>query len=940
MTERLQTIGKKLRSFFAFFRRKCVDLRDGIRRRPTISLCALAFFIPFLLCACMYFLKGSYPFGEGSVLVLDLNGQYVYFYEEMQDIFRGQSSFIYTWQRALGGEFLGMLAYYVASPFLLLVLLFPSGYILDAIFLIFLCKAGVAGATMAFYLHRRYPNKDTLPILLFSSMYALSAYAVVQMHNSMWIDALIYLPLLIYGMEELIARRRGVLFATMLGLTLLANFYIGYMVCIFCFFYFFYAFFGRDDHNPLCETKHFLRSILRVAIYAAIGIAIAAAIILPAYYSLQFGKTDFTSPSYEIKQNYNFLEILAKLFPGSYDTVRPEGLPFIYCGTLTLILLPFYFISQKVKVREKIAGAAMIGFFFISFNLSVVDLVWHGFQFPNWLNHRYSFLLTFFFVLFAYRAFCEIEAFSYRHMLVVISIETLVLLLVSQTTDRFNDFAFVWASLACIGLFVLVLYALKHESCRRFARGLLCGAVSLELCLIGLLNLGMLDDDVGFTTRTNYMDFQARVTPITNHVLNSDPSFYRMEKTITRMKNDIMQFNMRGLSNSTSTLNAKALTLLNRMGLVATSNWSEYRGGNPLTDSLLGLKYVISDRPLNENFYSLYAKDETAGLYAYYNPYALSVAGAVSPNFKDLVLTDSSKKDYNQNIDNYESACVMLNAMTSAMLGKNPDRPTNYFIPLTHRFTNKGNPYDHVYSDSYSGLFGVFPTENGDCLIQFSFTAPDENPVYLFLPIYEGYRREGSLKITRGNGTEHDCAYKTVYHEQSDCLIELGSFNANERITITIEATQGEMYFASGENYFFSLNTEAVKEALLSLQQTQMQITEHSDTRLFGKISASADRTMLYTSIPYDANWHIYIDGVEIPTYESAEALLAADISAGEHTIELRYIHRQFYLGLGISAGGIAALIGLAFLEKFREKKWQQKRALTAASLPPPEEKA
>jgi uncharacterized membrane protein YfhO len=97
---------------------------------------------------------------------------------------------------------------------------------------------------------------------------------------------------------------------------------------------------------------------------------------------------------------------------------------------------------------------------------------------------------------------------------------------------------------------------------------------------------------------------------------------------------------------------------------------------------------------------------------------------------------------------------------------------------------------------------------------------------------------------------------------------------------------------------------------------------------------------MLYTSIPYDANWHIYIDGVEVPTYESAEALLAADISAGEHTIELRYIHRQFYLGLGISAGGIAALIGLAFLEKFREKKWQQKRALTAASLPPPEEKA
>ncbi len=926
----------KCANFFRNIAKKIGNFPLWLADHPTVSLCASAFFVPFILCACMYFLKGTYPFGDGSVLVLDLNAQYVSFYEEIQDILRGDGSLIYTWQRALGGEFLGILAYYVASPFLILLLLFPSGSILGAIFFIFLCKAGACGATMAFYLSRRYPNRDTLPIVLFSSMYALCAYAVVHMHNSMWIDALIYLPLLIYGIEELITRRRGILFSCMLALTILSNFYIGYMVCIFTAVYFFYAYFGKDERNPLKEKQHFLRSLGRIILYSAVAIAIAAAIILPAYYSLQLGKSDFTTPSYEMKQNYNFLELLGKLFPGSYDSVRPEGMPFIYAGTLSLILVPFYFICRRVSVREKIAGGLLIGFFFVSFNLSLVDLVWHGFQFPNWLNHRYSFLLVFFLVLFAYRAFSELEHISYRHLLCVCAVETLVLFFLEQTSEAFREFAFVWVSLACIALFVLVLYALKHEKCARFARPFLCVAVSLELCLVGLLNLGLLDEDVVFTDRSNYIAFQERVAPITEKVLASDPSFYRMEKTISRMKNDIMQFNMNGLSNSTSTLHKKALTFLNRMGLISTANWSEYRGGNPLSDSLLGLKYIISDKPLNESFYQLYESDPEHGMYAYYNPYALSVASAVHPMFAEMVWSDESKINYNNNIDHYESACVLLNAMTSSMLGQDPDAPTAFFKGISHKIQYKN--IDHVYDANFNGLYGIFPTDDGRCSITFSFVVPDENPVYLFLPIYEGYRREGDVLVTRGNGDTYDWEIKTVYQERTDCILNLGQFKEGETIRVKITPKDGEMYFASGEQFFFSLDTEAVKSAMLSLQQTQMQITDFSDTYLKGTISVSDDRTLLYTSIPYDKNWHVYIDGVECETFETAEALVGANLTPGEHEIELRYIAREFYLGLGISGIGIAALIGLGLWEHFREKKSQKDYALFSPSIPAPQD--
>ena len=97
-----------------------------------------------------------------------------------------------------------------------------------------------------------------------------------------------------------------------------------------------------------------------MAIYALIGIAISLVIVYPAYYSLQFGKNDFTTPDFGLRQNYTFLDIIGKLFPGSFDTVAPEGMPFLYGGTLTLLLLPFFFVTKRVKAKEKIGRAKSV----------------------------------------------------------------------------------------------------------------------------------------------------------------------------------------------------------------------------------------------------------------------------------------------------------------------------------------------------------------------------------------------------------------------------------------------------------------------------------------------------------------------------------------------------------------------------------------------------
>ena len=78
---------------------------NGIwKEKKYLGLC---FLIPALLMWLMYICMGVYPFGEESVLVLDLNGQYVYFFEGLRDILRGDGSLLYSFSREIGRASVG-----------------------------------------------------------------------------------------------------------------------------------------------------------------------------------------------------------------------------------------------------------------------------------------------------------------------------------------------------------------------------------------------------------------------------------------------------------------------------------------------------------------------------------------------------------------------------------------------------------------------------------------------------------------------------------------------------------------------------------------------------------------------------------------------------------------------------------------------------------------
>lgn len=919
--------------------------------------------IPAILVFLIYLSRGLYPFGDGTVLVLDLNGQYVYFFEALREAVLGDGSLLYSWSRSLGGEFLGIYAYYIASPLSYLVCLFPKENVQEFLLVMFLIKTALCGGTMGFYLHKHSVKRNKLLTIAFSILYAMSAYCIVQQNNTMWIDAVMWLPLVAYGVEQVVKYGKYKTYVIFLALTVASNFYIGYMVCIFVFLYYFFYMLAYKDNNvndPNLEKNHFGRSFIRIAFFSILAIAIAAVIVFSAYYSLQFGKNNFSDPSWEINMRFDFFDLFFKLLPSSYDTVRIDGLPFIYCGLLTVILVPLFFCSKKFTFREKLFSGIFLLIFVFSFMISSIDLVWHGFQKPQWLNNRYSFMFCFFLVFLAFRAMEAIEEFSAKTIACVSAFILGFVIILQQFSEQYaeklvalsygpnaedfqvHEFATILLTIVCLVAYIAIFSAMKQVKNKDLVSIVLVCIICAEVFFSGLTNINDLDEDVGYTEHYKYTEYHTLFRPVTETLHDADPSFYRMEKTYHRKYCDNMALYIRGLSNSTSTLNEDTITFLKMMGYYSQSHKSQYKGGNPVSDSILGLKYIISDRDYSgiygepfldgEDYaeymgvsleelqdmtfsdeYKDYSSDD---ILVYRNTFALSLAFASSDDILDI-----NMKDHNYNVDEdderynpegYISPFDRLNAMVTAILGE--DETVEVFKPALQN----GDPVTkNVTATTSSKHYKYKGTDSSTGTITYSYTVPEGVQLYLFFPAY--YNREiklssDTMKIFDGTTKLDKC---------NDRIVELGyTTDTNYELTVTINNSRNEFYTKVADSYIYYLDMEVLEEAFTKIQNNQLIIDKkYKEDNISGTIKTDNDDQLIMTTIPYDEGWKVYVDGKRVEIFEAANALIAFRIDdVGEHNIRFKYRSDPFIIGLIITIIAIAAFVCIIVFEKKLKK--------------------
>ena len=887
------------------------------------SYLLFCFLIPFVLMLIIYAVMGAWPFGPGSVLVLDLNGQYVYFFEALRDCIFGDSSLLYSFGRSLGGEFLGMYAYYLASPLSYLVALFPKGAILEAIFLMLLLKQGLSGLTFGYYL-RKTTRVSPITTVIFSTVYSMTAYGVVMQHNTMWTDNVILLPLIAVGLRALVTEKKYKLYTLSLILAMMSNYYIGYMTCIFSVLYFFYlhlALTPREKNKEGRVLHSLLSSGLRFSLFSLLAGAVSMLTVIPALYSLSFGKSTFTSPTYEFVSKLDLFDILTKFFFASYDTVRPEGLPFVYCGIITLLLLPFYFISRRVTTREKGAALFLAFLLLFSFSIQVVDLLWHGGQAPNWLNYRYSYMLSFLLIGMAAKGFEDIRAQSPRWVLyTALPLSLLVILLGYLDYKHLESIFFpIELNLFCIGVYAIALslYITKKEYKKRFASLLMLALVSLEMLFGGLLNIIQLDMDVGMSSRASYHTFRKRWEgAIAAAKEDAGTPFYRTEKLIYRKVNDPYMLDYRGVSGSTSTLNSDTLAFLRALGYSAEGHASCYTGANPFVDSFLSISYVAGEKSavFPDSYEKIY---DNGDVVTYKNPDALPIAFGVADTVNGITFhyyeVDSEGNridpDDDRTIHTETSPFERMNALSAALLGED----VTLFTPLDHRYSGE-NVYHLSFSQEYSPR-----DKTKEALVSFTVTPPEGSEVFAYFPTD---RYTGAECFLNGK------AIGRHFVRERSGYLSLGSYSEGEALRLSFKLEEEGIFIKRNVKYFYAMDQAVFDRLIATLSAGGYRVDTCREDYFSGTITVNEGFETILTTIPYDAGWQITVDGERITGEETLDALLSFRLSPGEHTLTLRYWPREYTAALCLFSGGTLILSAIILTEHLIKRKKERSASL------------
>ena len=107
---------------------------------------------------------------------------------------------------------------------------------------------------------------------------------------------------------------------------------------------------------------------------------------------------------------------------------------------------------------------------------------------------------------------------------------------------------------------------------------------------------------------------------------------------------------------------------------------------------------------------------------------------------------------------------------------------------------------------------------------------------------------------------------------------------------------------------------EKLKQAHNVLKKNQIEYTYYSDSKIEGIINVDKNQ-LIFTSIPYDTNWDVYIDGKKVKAIKILDSLLGIETKEGKHKIKLEY-KEHFTIPFLISLTTLILLI----INKYKKK--------------------
>ncbi len=888
-----------------------------------------SFFAAALTMLIIYACNAMVPFGDKTILRMDLYHQYAPLFTELYERVMNGDSLIYSWTSGLGSCFLGNFFNYLSSPLTALIFFFGHKNVTEAIALMILLKASLSSAAFTYYAKKsiRYQSYATCA---FSVLYAFCGYMLAYYWNVMWLDAMFLLPIVALGIERIINNGKMRTYVIALALSMFSNYYIAFMLCLFSVIYFFYYFGANYSTESIVNPRfaktrrgliagisnnRFLRTAFTFGVASLTAAGIMAVILLPVYKILTDCSATTNTPPTELTSYFSYFDFFANHLASLETTIRSSGddvLPNVYCGVLTLILAPLYFFSKTITKKEKIATLSLLCVLYFSFSLNVPNYIWHAFHFPNDLPYRQSFIYSFVLLVMAYKVFIRLEEFSTKVIGGVGAGLFAFVILVDEITSKNVKTNSVLLTFLLIALFVVILSIFKDKRYRTASVTVLllvCCCSEAVMCDTSTMNITV--------EKTPYVsDYDSfRVIKDSVDELEND-EFYRMELSNLRTRMDPSWYYYNGASVFSSMAYEKLSNLQYYSGMMSNKiNSYTYNPQTPVYNMMFSMKYIINNSVPDVHISSPnYTAVRTYDKYtAYKNNYWLPIAYCTN-----LALTEWATEEY-------------YNDWIAS--GENPFQLQGDYFDLATG--GMGTPFVEIPVDdiSYSNLEPFFDTtsfsqfydkrsDELDASTTYRITAPTDGNIYIFFHVTGAENK--NVTINTPTGVISQAATQ-------NCIFDVGYLTKGQTVTVNIpvEAATGTVKFCA-----YGIDSKTFEKGYNLLSKYQLQVSKFEDTEIEGSFNAPSD-CLLYTSIPYNSGWNIYIDGQKVDDgsiVRLADSLLAVKVTKGEHNVRFTYTVPGLSTGLIVT---IFTLLMITVYTLFNQLLKKRKKKLKGiASFP------
>lgn len=877
------------------------------QRKQLVIQMLTAGIITFCLLWLLFYIKKYVPFGVHSLASKDADFQYLDFLAYLKDVFDGKNNIDYSFSKSIGGACIGVFSYYLSSPFNLLLLLFDKSQLVLFVHVIITLKLACAAATFAFYLNRRFEEwndgsvKKQALIIFLAVSYAVSQYGIAQACNIMWLDGFYMLPLIMLGVYRVVNGGRPVMLSVSVALAVLFNWYMGGINCVFACFWFLFEFaylrlYSGDTKAEKTVIKDFAGKLGRFIYSMLAGVLISGVLFLPTIGAMRYsvrGSLDFGS-----LLDMSFIGDVSSVIDGySLGAQSQKGSVSLYCGCLALIGFIGIFIGKKHNVKQKILAFVTLVVMLLMFYWNPLCMAFSLFKEVGSYWYRYSHVGIFCILFFAAEFFLSEDLNAVKWRVIIASAIFSAAMLGVNYLHGVQDNKLVWLTDALI-VGVAVLIALISRLSKNVGAGRVFGIIfTVILCAVLTVETGysvMLQmDNIHIDNGESFVEYETAMEGLINDLKEYDSDTYRISQTRSlekkknnngkdtddnfKYKNNVRAnydesfgYGYWAIGSYVSTADSTVLNFLVDTGYRSEGdNLSVVNMPVLGTDSLLGVRYIVSDYALEGMDKVEDIADNANGAGVYENPYSLPMA----------FVYDSGKytaAKYNGNPFEYQ------NELYSELLGRKVEiyKPLKYETVVSKA---KKRVYKMEIPEGNYIAYGNIPWNS-------LFNAKlNVNGIYR-----TGYARWLSPSVFNIPVNEDRDYYKVVLHSKQKLDLD------------------------DGAEQFYVLDLDLLKSIAEELEKNTPDVMDIENGSAEFVVNAKEGQS-LFTSIPYCDGWTVKVNGQKVQPDKVVDSLYSISLVEGENVVEMKFHVKYAGAGIACSIIGIAMLVFAEFYRKRRK---------------------